>query len=176
MDEPLVKRFAKEPPKQRNAGSDANLLPDPIAGCSATRLISNEDERGFLIELLTTRDRPIEPIVHVYQVHARPGSLRAWIYHRKQFDRLAFTDGQFKVVLADIREDSPTYGRINEIVVGEESRVLLTIAPLVAHAVQNVGEETSVFVNLPTRAYEHADPDKYRLSVDSKLFGYAFDR
>jgi dTDP-4-dehydrorhamnose 3,5-epimerase len=42
--------------------------------------------------------------------------------------------------------------------------------------VQNVGKETSVFINLPTRPYKHDDPDKYRLPLDSKLFGYSFDK
>lgn len=158
------------------AEGEENLIPESIAGCSAIRLVSNEDDRGFLIELLTTRDRLIEPIVHVYQVHARPGSLRAWIYHKKQSDRLCFTNGHFKVVLCDIREDSPTYGRINELFVGADNRLMVTISPLVAHAVQNLGTATSSFVNMPTRPYDHADPDKYRLTADPPLLGYSFDR
>lgn len=175
---PLVEEFAKDRPKERDAAAEGeeNLIPDAIAGCSAIRLVGNEDDRGFLIELLTTRDRLIEPIVHVYQVYARPRSLRAWIYHKEQSDRLCFTNGHFKLVLCDIREDSPTYRRVNELVVGDDNRVLVTIPPLVVHGVQNLGTATSSFVNMPTRPYHHADPDKYRLPADAPLLGYSFAR
>jgi hypothetical protein len=42
-----------------------------------TPLTLNSDDRGGLCELLTVRDGPIELIVHVYQVLAAPGSIRA---------------------------------------------------------------------------------------------------
>jgi dTDP-4-dehydrorhamnose 3,5-epimerase len=151
-----------------------NLIPDPIAGCTAVRLAENGDQRGTLIELMTTRDGPIEPLVHINQVDAGPRSLRGWIYHRLQSDRLCFTSGRFKVVLYDLRADSPTSGKFNELIVGRENKVLLTIPPLVVHGVQNLEDMTSTFLNMPTRAYDHADPDKYRLPGDSPLIAYSF--
>lgn len=148
---------------------------DLIAGVTLTPLITNSDERGSLSELLTTRDRPIEPIVHVYQVISKAGSLRAWVYHSRQLDRLAFTNGRFKIALYDIRPGSPTANRVNVLVLGSEHPALLHIPPLVIHGVGNIGAETATFINLPTRAYDPRDPDKCRLSVSDPRIPFRFD-
>jgi dTDP-4-dehydrorhamnose 3,5-epimerase len=37
-----------------------------------------------------------------------------------------------------------------------------------------VGETDAYFVNLPTRAYDHANPDKFRLPLDTDLIPYRF--
>jgi len=170
----LLDSFVKASPTTPAARSGTNVIPDVIDGCSAVRLGESDDHRGSLIELLTTRDGPIAPIVHVYQVHAGPRSIRAWVYHKLQSDRLCFTSGRFRVVLYDARQGSPTAGRLNEFVVGRDNMIILTIPPLVIHGVENLEDTASVFVNLPTRAYNHADPDKYRLAADSPLIPYAF--
>jgi dTDP-4-dehydrorhamnose 3,5-epimerase len=170
----LLDAFVKAAPTTPPDRIRANMIPDPIEGCAAVPLGQAEDHRGSLIELLTTRDEAIAPIVHVYQVHAGPRSVRAWVFHKLQSDRLCFTTGRFRVVLYDAREGSPTAGRLNELVVGGDNPVLLTIPPFVIHGVQNLEDTTSTFVNLPTRAYHHADPDKYRLPARSPLVPYAF--
>ncbi|MGD9924686.1 MAG: polysaccharide biosynthesis protein, partial [Pseudorhodoplanes sp.] len=87
--------------------------PRLIEGVVLTSLTSGADHRGSLSELLTTRDGLDDPIVHVYQVFANPGSVRAWVFHRLQDDRLAFTNGRLRVVLYDLRPDSPTYGQLD---------------------------------------------------------------
>jgi hypothetical protein len=72
---------------------------DLIDGVTITPLSLGADDRRSLHELLTLRDESQEPIVHVYQVSAQPKSIRAWVYHKHQSDRLAFTNGEFRVVL-----------------------------------------------------------------------------
>ncbi|MEX0853156.1 MAG: dTDP-4-dehydrorhamnose 3,5-epimerase family protein [Bauldia sp.] len=168
----LIDRFVKDSPPNVLTPSRENFIPDCIEGCSAVALAANEDERGWLVELLTTRDHPTWPIVHTYQVFARAGSLRGWVYHDRQFDRLAFTAGHFRVVLHDLREESPTFGKTNTVMAGEDRMALLTIAPFVAHCVENVGDATACFVNMPTRAYDPGDPDKFRLPVSAGLIPY----
>ncbi len=176
MTTPIRDFFVKDSPypDRANRGSPENLIADPIEGCSAVPIQDNRDDRGVLLELLTTRDAPIEPIVHVYQVWAEPGSIRGWVYHARQIDRLAFTTGSFRVVLFDLRETSPTYRKLNEFNVGAERKVLLTVPAFVAHCVANLGNEGANFVNLPTRPFYRDDPDKYRLPLDSELIGYRF--
>ena len=144
-----------------------DLIKGQIDGCHAIRLSPNQDGRGHLTELLTARDAPIEPVVHVYQVVAAPGSVRAWIYHAVQTDRLCFTDGKFRVVLYDIRESSPTYRNRVELVVGAGFPVRLTIPPYVVHGVENLGAAPASYLNMPDRVYDLLDPDKYRIHSDS---------
>jgi dTDP-4-dehydrorhamnose 3,5-epimerase len=157
--------FVPDAPKRRPAAAASVTTEDLglIDGLSVTPLQSSDDERGSLFELLTTRDAEIEPIVHVYQVLTKPGSIRAWVYHRHQFDRLAFTMGSFEVALYDARPESPTARRLNVFALGAARPALLRIPPLVVHGVRNGSSQVSSFVNLPTRAYRHDVPDKLRL-------------
>lgn len=149
--------------------------PDIIDGVTATELIANADPRGSLCELLTTRDGLIEPILHVYQVTAAPGSIRAWVYHRHQYDRLAFTNGHFEIVLYDIRPGSPTINVLNVFRLGEERPCLLRIPPFVIHAVRNLSNEWFHFINLPTKVYDLKHPDKSRIPWDDPRIPYSFD-
>ncbi|MEA2876487.1 MAG: dTDP-4-dehydrorhamnose 3,5-epimerase [Hyphomicrobiales bacterium] len=146
-----------------------------IDGVTITPLAVNSDPRGSLSELLTARDGPIEPIVHIYQVTAPAGSIRAWVYHRHQFDRLAFGTGRFEVVLYDIRSGSATANRLDVFHLGLEQPVLLRIPPFVVHGVRNIGSETATFVNMPTRTYDPGAPDKYRLNWDDPRIPFRFD-
>lgn len=149
-------------------------IQDLIEGVSLTPLLRNEDSRGALTVLLTTHDGPIDPIVHVYQVSALPGSVRAWVYHARQDDRLAFTTGSFQVVLYDIREGSRTRHMLNKLILGSERPTLLRIPAFVVHGVKNIGPETATFLNMPTTAYDPAWPDKCRLPADDPRVPYSF--
>lgn len=161
----------RDPEEPATAAAEQATL---IEGVSASALSLRPDHRGWLSELLTTREGKIEPIVHVYQVAAAPGSIRAWIYHRYQFDRLACTDGSLEVVLYDLRPESSTLGRLNVFRVGAERPSLLQIPPYVVHGVYNAGPEWASFVNMPTRVYSHDTPDKRRLPYGDLRVPYAF--
>jgi len=164
---------------------DAPFVPQPVSpplaasgklieGVEITPLLANSDARGSLVEL-SIFDQLSEPLVHVYQVFAEPGSVRAWVYHKRQFDRLAYTEGTFEIVLFDIRKASPTYRMLNVIHAGEKHRGLLRIPTFVVHGVRNIGNKTASFVNMPTRRYDPAHPDKSRLSKNDPRIPYRFD-
>ncbi len=156
---------------------DPNPLRDNdelIAGVEIFPLTGNADGRGSLFEL-SIFDQVSEPVVHVYQVFAEPGSVRAWVYHKRQFDRLAYTNGEFDVVLYDIRADSATKGMINVIRAGEKNPCLIRIPPYVVHGVCNRGKERASFVNMPTRRYDLSNPDKSRLPKDDPRIPYRFE-
>ncbi len=150
-------------------------IENPIAGVRLNRLSRNRDSRGDLTVLMSGRYDPSLVAPHVYLVTAAAGSVRAWVYHRFQSDRLAYTMGTFRVVLYDLRDDSPTKGVLNVLDVGAANPVMLTIPPFVVHGVQNRGAEAAQFINMPTRAYDPAAPDKSRLPVGHPGIPYVFD-
>jgi len=49
------------------------------------------------------------------------------------------------------------------------------IPAYVFHAHQNIGSADALFVSMPTRAYQHNDPDVYRLPIDTDEIPYQFD-
>lgn len=146
-----------------------------IHGVDLRRLTTNADGRGDLTVLMSDRLGDIYRTPHVYLVTAAARSVRAWVYHKRQSDRLAYTNGRIRVVLYDLRPDSPTYQALNVIDVGADNKILLTIPPFVVHAVQNLGDADAFFINMPTRAYDPANPDKSRLPKDHPGIPYRFE-
>ena len=161
---PTLAEFAKDPALAASAATAARDT--AIDGVEIWPLDCRADARGALVELLSTRDAPDLAIPHVYHVTAAPGSIRAWVYHARQTDRLCFVQGRFRIVLVDLRDDSPTSGAVADLLLGGDDPARLVVPPFVVHGVRNIGTAPAHFVNLPTRAYDLADPDKFRLSPD----------
>lgn len=171
----------KGPPMQpvkdkQTVTPEGQSLQELIAGVRVRYATTHPDDRGTLTEVYNpVWDFSDAPLVYVYQVTLRPGKVRGWVVHRLQEDRLFMSQGTFKWVLYDDRSDSPTYKALNVIYLSEHNRGLLLIPRGVYHAVQNVGHTDALFINMPTRAYNHADPDKYRLPLDTDLIPYRFE-
>jgi dTDP-4-dehydrorhamnose 3,5-epimerase len=142
-----------------------------IVGVRIIPLLTHPDARGSLTQLPPQLFE--KPIVDAHQVTIRPGMVKGWIVHYIQEDRLFFWQGDLRVVLFDSREDAPTRGMINDLYFGECRPTLCFIPPGVFHSVQNVGDETASHMSFPTVPYDHANPDKYRLPLDTD--GIPFD-
>jgi dTDP-4-dehydrorhamnose 3,5-epimerase len=147
-----------------------------IEGVVIRRAITQTDERGTLCEILNSAwgVHPA-PLVSVYQFTIRPGKVKGWHVHRLHDDRIFISRGEVRVVLYDSREDSPTFGLVNEIFRSALDRDLMVIPIGVYHAHQNCGTEDALFISMPTRAYDHADPDVYRLPVHNDVIPYRFE-
>ena len=147
-----------------------------IAGVIARPAHTIEDRRGEIVEVY----RPAwgvhpDPLVYVYQVLLRPGAIRGWVVHKTQEDRLFMSTGVLRWALYDARPESPTHGLVNEFVFSDRNRTLLVIPAGVYHGVQNIGTIDAMFINMPTRPYNHADPDKYRIPLKNDVIPFSFD-
>jgi dTDP-4-dehydrorhamnose 3,5-epimerase len=92
-----------------------------------------------------------------------------------QDDRLFVSQGTIRFGLYDDRPESPTHKMLNIFTVSERNRALIVIPRRVYHGLQNVGNTEAVFINMPSRPYNHVDPDKYRLPLKNDLIPFAFD-
>jgi len=147
-----------------------------IEGVIVRRAITQTDERGTLCEILNPAwSVHPAPLVYVYQFTVRPGKIKGWHSHRLHDDRIFISRGEVRVVLYDSRVESPTHGMINEIFRTGLDRDLMVIPAGVYHAHQNVGTEDALFISMPTRAYQHDDPDVYRLPVNNDVIPYRFE-
>ena len=146
-----------------------------IDGVMFKELPTHVDDRGVVFELFDERwGWQGDPLVYSYCFTVRPNKVKGWAVHAKHIDRYYVMFGEMLAVLYDAREDSPTYGMVNEIYLSEHNRRLVTIPIGVWHADQNVGTKDVIGINFPTRPYEHEDPDKYRLSVGTEKIPYTF--
>lgn len=156
--------------------ADWKPLAPRISGVLVKHIPPVEDERGEICEMYrTTWGAHAAPLVYVYMVTIRPGRIKGWVRHARQDDRIFVVKGTLRIALYDDRGDSPTRGQLDVFVVSERNRALVVFPQGVYHGIQNVGESEAIFVNMPTRPYDHADPDKYRLPLRNDLIPFAFD-
>ena len=147
-----------------------------INGVKIRRAITLADERGTLCEVLNPGwEINSAPIVYVYQFTIRPGKIKGWHQHHLHDDRIFISQGTVKVVLYDDRPESPTYRMVNELYRSEYDRTIMIIPAFVYHAHQNIGNCDALFVSMPTRVYNYADPDVYRLPLDTDYIPYRFE-
>jgi dTDP-4-dehydrorhamnose 3,5-epimerase len=95
--------------------------------------------------------------------------------HKKHEDRYFILFGEMEAVLYDERPDSPTYGLVSKIVLSEYRRRLMNIPAGIWHADRNIGNKDAVIINFPTIPYDHTNPDKYRLPLDTDKIPYKFE-
>ena len=165
-----------EPVKDKQTITSTGELTSPrIAGLVINRRPAIEDARGEIVEIYNPAwgIHP-SPLVYVYQASIRPGSVKGWIVHEKQDDRIYTLLGVMRWVFYDNRADSPTYKMLNDVTVSEHNRALLIIPIGVYHAVKNIGSTDAYFINLPTRPYDYKDPDKRRLPLKNDLVPFDF--
>jgi len=134
------------------------------------------DERGRLMEMLRADDDIFMKFGQVYMTTAYPRVVKAWHYHKKQWDHFVVVKGMMKVVLYDGREGSSTYKEINEFFLGDHHPILLQIPPLVYHGFKCISETEAIVVNIPTEAYRYEEPDEYRMDPHSKEIPYDWAR
>lgn len=147
-----------------------------IDGVQLRAAVTIPDARGTICEIYNPAwNFSDAPLVYVYQITVRPGRIKGWVVHREQDDRLFISQGTLRIVLYDDRADSPTYKMLNELFLSDLNRGLVFIPRGVYHAIQNVGHTDALFINMPTRAYNHANPDKYRLPLENDVIPYRFD-
>jgi dTDP-4-dehydrorhamnose 3,5-epimerase len=170
--------YTSENPKQDVAtvAPDGSRLAPLIDGVVIRPAVTQVDERGTLCEILDARWR-VHPaaIVSVYQFTIRPGKIKGWHVHRLHDDRIFISRGEIRVVLYDARPESKTYELVNEIHRSEVERDLMVIPRGVFHAHQNIGRDDALLVSMPTRAYDHANPDVWRLPIDTDQIPYRFE-
>jgi dTDP-4-dehydrorhamnose 3,5-epimerase len=147
-----------------------------IAGVIAKPLKLIPDERGRLMEIMRRDDELFSQFGQVYMTSVYPGVVKAWHYHHKQDDNFAVVRGMIKLVLYDRREDSPTYGEVNELYIGEYRPTLVHIPREVAHGFKGVGTEEAIVINLVTEPYDYEQPDEFRLDPHHSDIPYDWTR
>lgn len=147
-----------------------------IEGVRVRELRKNADDRGYLMEIL--RKDWSDVFLAFGQAYVSlnyPGVIRAWHYHQKQTDVFVCVSGMIKVALYDARPASPTVGRVDEYVTGDDRSLAILIPPGVYHGYQTLGTRPSLLINFPTELYDPARPDEFRTPHDSPDIPYRWD-
>ncbi|GAB6087933.1 polysaccharide biosynthesis C-terminal domain-containing protein [Alkaliphilus crotonatoxidans] len=147
-----------------------------IHGVEIKELDYRCDERGRLIEILRNDEAMFNGFGQVYLTTVYPGVVKAWHYHKLQEDHFFVVKGMLKLVLYDDRPDSETKGMVNEIFMGEYKTILVKIPPMVYHGFKGIGIGETLVLNIPTKAYNHQQPDEYRIDPHENHIPYQWER
>lgn len=147
-----------------------------IDGVAIKQLKVIPDERGRLMEILRADDDLFMKFGQVYMTTGYPGVVKAWHYHKVQFDHFCVLKGMMKVVLYDSRENSATRGEVNEYFLGDHRQIVLRIPPLVYHGFKTISDEEALLVNVCTEMYDPAAPDEYRVHPHDNDIPYDWAR
>lgn len=135
-------------------------------------LEAHEDDRGYLIELARTVDDDaphavVEKFGQVYIVaDLVRGVVRAFKKHTEQPDVLTIVHGTAKFVLKDDRPDSPTYGEMMTVVIGQHAAKLLVIPPNVFYGWMSLEDDT-LLMSLKGLVFNADTPGSIQIPADS---------
>jgi dTDP-4-dehydrorhamnose 3,5-epimerase len=152
--------------------------PHLIHGVEVEATTQYPDDRGCFAELFRFGEpglgRDFNPAngsrIQVSFTISYPGVIKAIHYHFEQTDLWAPLSGMFQVILYDLRESSPTCGRLNTIFMGSLRPWKLRIPPGVAHGYKVLGTETGFLVYATDRFYN--PKDEGRIPFDDPGINY----
>ena len=128
-----------------------------IDGVIITKLKQIYDERGKVMHMLRNDDDHFISFGEIYFSCVNPKIIKGWHIHKEMTLNYALVHGKIKFVLYDDRENSPTYGKIQEIFLGPEKYCLVTVPPMVWNGFAGLGEDMSIIANCATIPH---DPDE----------------
>ena len=124
------------------------------------------------MEVMRSDDDIFQKFGQAYITTTYPGVVKAWHFHKLQYDYVACISGMIKVVFFDARKDSSTYGEVNEFFIGEHNPKLIVIPSGVYHGWKCIGDKEALILNIPTETYDYKHPDEYRLDPFDNAIPY----
>ena len=125
-----VEGFTSASPMQSLVTAAGALRLDPIDGVRYRPARPVSHHRGHLTEVFRADWGLTEaPVVQVNLTTTFPGRIRAWGLHRLTADRLFAATGSLCIVCYDGRRGSPSFGCVNEFMLGERNQGLVVIPP-----------------------------------------------
>lgn len=128
-----------------------------INGVQVIPLKTIMDDRGMVRHMVKCTDTHFTQFGEIYFSVIFPDAIKAWHVHRKMELNYAVVYGNIKLVLYDARKNSPTYGEIQEIFMGEDNYVLVKVPPHIVNGFKSIGNEKAIVANCATIAH---DPDE----------------
>ena len=119
------------------------------------------DGRGELTELWSEPWEGFSPPVHIYQSGTDYGVAKCWHLHEIHTDQFAISRGKVQVVIADIREGSPTFGEVNVFFFGSLNPGLLRIPAGLLHGWKALSGPETLVLNFQSHVYDASDEYKF---------------
>ena len=131
------------------------------------------DERGKIMHMMKSTDEHFKEFGEIYFSCSWPGSIKAWHIHQSMTINNAVISGNAKLVMYDLRENSPTFGDLQEVFLGESNYVLVQMPPGIANGYKAYGDKMVILANCATEPH---DPNEIiRLDPFTDKIPYSWD-
>jgi len=132
---------------------EANYLNFMIEGVTTKKIIKHSDERGFFTELVKFGENTFHKIMQTSYSETKPGVIKAFHLH-DYWEIWCVIKGRAKVVLYDMRPDSPTKKQTEVIYTGEDDMSAIAIPPGVGHGYEALGDSNMGIIYHSEEAYD----------------------
>ena len=146
-----------------------------IEGVKITPLRQILDERGKIMHMLRNDDAHFQSFGEIYFSCVYPGAIKAWHLHKEMTLNYAVPYGRIKFVLYDNREGSRTQGEIQEIFLGIDNYILVSIPPLIWNGFKGLGTEMAIVANCATHTHDPARSDRMSPFSDRIPYDWAVE-
>ena len=136
--------------------------PGLLEGVIIRPLKKISDERGTIMHGVR-KDNILNDFGEVYFKKIYSGVINGWHMHEKLILNYICVFGMIKLVLYDMRENSPTKGALQELFIGEDNYCMVHIPTGIANGSKGLGFPYSIMVNV---ASEPHDPNLKYLRID----------
>ncbi len=106
------------------------------------------DERGAVLHMLRAESPVFKKFGEVYFSEVNFEVVKAWKRHKRMTQNFAVPAGKIKLVIYDDRDDSPSNGSMEELIIGRpDNYVLVRIPPGLWYGFQGLDENPSLIAN-----------------------------
>lgn len=145
-------------------------MSDNLFGVEIIPLQQFPDERGKVMLVLNEKDPYCDGIKHVYHTVVNHGAIKGWHGYRTKTLHVACVFGMVKWVMWDSREWSETFGRFQEVYIGEDNYRLIVIPPGIFNAFKGIGILPSILTICADELYN--EDTMIRWAYDDERIGY----
>lgn len=131
-----------------------------IEGVGIVQLRRIPDERGTIYHMLRADDPHFIDFGEIYFTSVYPGVVKGWHRHREMTLNYACIFGRIKLVLYDDRPGSATVGTLQELFLGPDQYVLVTIPPGIWTGFKGMTEPQAIVANCCTHPHDPARTER----------------
>jgi dTDP-4-dehydrorhamnose 3,5-epimerase len=142
-----------------------------IAGVVIKKVTEHHDERGFFAELVKSGEPTFHEILQTSYSESNEGVVKGFHIH-DYWEVWSIIKGQAKVVLHDMRPDSPTKGYTQVIYTGEKEKMVIAIPGEVAHGYKSLGPGPMGIIYHASEAYNPANITIRNIPQDDPGIGF----
>jgi len=148
--------------------------PEMIDGVIIRPLKKIPDERGTIMHGIRS-DNLLNPFGEVYFKKLYYGVVNGWHIHESLILNYICILGMIKLVLFDMRENSPTKNHLQEIFIGDDNYCMVHIPPGIANGSKGMGHPFSILTNIASEPH-NSDIKYRRIDPHSDVIPYNWDR